>query len=660
MTKKIKTVADNLKYLNLENYKAFINRQSIPIKNITLIFGHNSSGKSSIIESLTLLKENLRNFNITGFTSKGNYKLPTFKEIISNGDHMQSLKISTGCEFVRKTNVLLHGKNMPYYITEDNAKVERNFNWNKGKAVLSSIKLLPIDYRHNDYPVGDNRNIISIINLEKYNFKKHGRAFYNYNLFDSGLSIYNKENTYFGTYSKSFNINHQYFDKLRDLFYDERFKKFFIFSIINALYPMRRFPSFRGGLGIGSLRSNKDLAKLEKLKIDEAVKMYLFYIEKFNIKKEDIPLKQNSLLSEKEIDFSLLHTLENYLEVDRSINRRRIQLPSLNFFETDKNKLRDVLDRFAKGEKIKTIVDELIKDYFDTTKFIYINNYKSDTYRNNILGEIIQFRNSLSFKRFLSSNPNSNDLLTKILNIKLPSQTVSRMAENEKNYLDSLIPLSVDRPEFTSVYEYQGTQAENVGYSGEYLFDIMYVQDKETIKGINYWLKQIGLNFEIKIKKFKESNIFQIKIIDKSKTYEINNKKIKIDLSINLKEAGTGVQSILPIILNSIISQNKILAIQEPERSLHPKSQINLASLFLSMAKQNGNSFIIETHSEYIVYKFMNLVREKKISIEDLSFNYVVKGKNGSEIKHLRMDEDGSFIDEWPQGFFTERFSVFK
>ena len=127
-----------------------------------------------------------------------------------------------------------------------------------------------------------------------------------------------------------------------------------------------------------------------------------------------------------------------------------------------------------------------------------------------------------------------------------------------------------------------------------------------------------------------------------------------------VKDAGTGVQSVLPIILNSILSKNSVLTIQEPERSMHPKFQIKLADMFVEMSKSLNNSFVIETHSEYIVYRFMKLVRDNKISHESLSFNYVVKTPTGSEIKHLRMDENGNFIDEWPQGFFTERFEVFK
>lgn len=42
--------------IKLENFKAFGKLQDIPIKPLTLIYGPNSSGKSSIIQSLQLLK----------------------------------------------------------------------------------------------------------------------------------------------------------------------------------------------------------------------------------------------------------------------------------------------------------------------------------------------------------------------------------------------------------------------------------------------------------------------------------------------------------------------------------------------------------------------------------------------------------------------------
>jgi AAA15 family ATPase/GTPase len=43
-----------IRKLSLTNFKPFGNRQDIPVAPLTLIFGVNSSGKSSIIQSLLL------------------------------------------------------------------------------------------------------------------------------------------------------------------------------------------------------------------------------------------------------------------------------------------------------------------------------------------------------------------------------------------------------------------------------------------------------------------------------------------------------------------------------------------------------------------------------------------------------------------------------
>lgn len=45
--------------LSIGNFKVFGPEQRIPMKPITLVFGANSSGKSSILQSLLLLKQTL-------------------------------------------------------------------------------------------------------------------------------------------------------------------------------------------------------------------------------------------------------------------------------------------------------------------------------------------------------------------------------------------------------------------------------------------------------------------------------------------------------------------------------------------------------------------------------------------------------------------------
>jgi len=45
--------------IGIENFKAFGKMQRIPLKPITLIYGPNSSGKSSLLQSLLLFKQTL-------------------------------------------------------------------------------------------------------------------------------------------------------------------------------------------------------------------------------------------------------------------------------------------------------------------------------------------------------------------------------------------------------------------------------------------------------------------------------------------------------------------------------------------------------------------------------------------------------------------------
>jgi hypothetical protein len=51
-------------------------------------------------------------------------------------------------------------------------------------------------------------------------------------------------------------------------------------------------------------------------------------------------------------------------------------------------------------------------------------------------------------------------------------------------------------------------------------------------------------------------------------------------------------------------------------------------------------------------------MREGKLPPLDVSILYVdPRGDQGSVIEELRLDEDGEFIDDWPDGFFAESFN---
>ena len=73
----------------IHNFKAFANQEKIPIRPITLIYGQNSSGKSSVLQSLLLLKQTLQEATDpqTLLLAKGNFvDLGNYSQYINNHD----------------------------------------------------------------------------------------------------------------------------------------------------------------------------------------------------------------------------------------------------------------------------------------------------------------------------------------------------------------------------------------------------------------------------------------------------------------------------------------------------------------------------------------------------------------------------------------------
>ena len=83
--------------LELENFKAFGKRARIPFAPITLIFGKNSAGKSSVLQSLNLLKQTLESRETKALllprAENGIVDLGSFQEIIFDHDLGRTLSI---------------------------------------------------------------------------------------------------------------------------------------------------------------------------------------------------------------------------------------------------------------------------------------------------------------------------------------------------------------------------------------------------------------------------------------------------------------------------------------------------------------------------------------------------------------------------------------
>jgi predicted ATPase len=204
-------------------------------------------------------------------------------------------------------------------------------------------------------------------------------------------------------------------------------------------------------------------------------------------------------------------------------------------------------------------------------------------------------------------------------------------------------------------YSEIGSTASLVGYSAEKLPNVL-IHTKNIKTEINRWLKKLEVPYNIDIKNLGVSNdLVQISFVDKRK--KSLSKKAK---TYNMADVGFGVSQLVPIIVQCIQGNNNILTIMEPEAHLQPGLQANLGELFVNSFTENNNQLIIETHSEHIILRIQKLVRNGKISNEDVSINYISSDDDGySHIHNLRMDKRAKMVDYWPGGFFTERLKEF-
>jgi predicted ATPase len=126
--------------------------------------------------------------------------------------------------------------------------------------------------------------------------------------------------------------------------------------------------------------------------------------------------------------------------------------------------------------------------------------------------------------------------------------------------------------------------------------------------------------------------------------------RIKVDEKA-LAMIGTGISQVLPVLVLCLLSKpGDLILLEEPELHLNPGIQQKLMEFLLEMSKRD-RSFIIETHSEYMVTRLRLIAVEKPESTKNYKIFFTEIGEVGTEYKEISMDKNG-FISAWPKNFF--------
>jgi len=523
--------------LTLENFKAFGARARIPFAPITLIFGENSAGKSTILQALNLLKQTLESQESEALLlprdEKGIVDLGSFQEMIFDHDLKRTLSIRVETMVDRR---------YPFRPSFSGKKIAIEFSF-KRPSLEAEVLLDQIGI----YDGKSSKCIAKFQPLDPTEI------------------------------SNEFRMRSRFFRDSRDL-------------------------------------SVPKLTAMKCVWLTEETGHWKPEFERCVRDKEKILNQLKDRLND------LKHSNEEFRENNNRLGERINSLKDdIKFFSSDFDLKTYISKRH--GEEMKTVLG---MQGFLPVETMYSARNRWITDSRPLLRE--QYGNTLFDAAQLAI-------------------VAGRALERT---LEALFPMSPFRRPPERWYIFTGTNPQDVGYRGDLLPDVLF-RRPELVKDTNEWLKRLDIDYELEVKPVgtDSGDLFEVRLIDTCR---------KGRVSVALPDVGFGISQLLPFIVQSSVSEEKIISIEQPEVHVHPRLQADLGELLAAAIKKpRHNQFIVETHSEHLILRMQRLVRKNQIKPEDVSVIYVSRGPEGATAERLRLDEEGYFIDDWPGGFFSER-----
>jgi predicted ATPase len=125
----------------------------------------------------------------------------------------------------------------------------------------------------------------------------------------------------------------------------------------------------------------------------------------------------------------------------------------------------------------------------------------------------------------------------------------------------------------------------------------------------------------------------------------------------SVADTGYGYMKVLMLLLNIVNAENNSsIVIEEPEANLHPDFQSRLSDIFIDAHKSFGHNFVIETHSEYLIRKLQYLSATGSFNNDDIVVYYLnhPKSKHRKQVNTVKIRLDGRLEGDFGHGFFDE------
>ena len=310
-------------------------------------------------------------------------------------------------------------------------------------------------------------------------------------------------------------------------------------------------------------------------------------------------------------------------------------------------------------------VDSTIEEYHSEPKFsvgktknrFTLNMIVQTSYKNNFtLGEIMRhnFREVLEYLSE-SDEHEFNTYLKKIFAISGVSTQFACQNDSHYSAVESLFP-PFHNFEFTSIapvrakpertYNPEREDEDPEGYEVATLLVNQFRLNTKQWEKVKARLEQFGRSSGL----FEEINIRPLGDLDND-PFQIM-VTIRKGTKVNYRDAGYGVSQLLPILVRIFNSgdRNLTLLMQQPESHLHPRVQAEFASLLIALSKELPHTYIVETHSQFIVDRLQVEILNGGIDPKDVSLIFIRKKGDKVKTHNVSFDRQSNFIGA-PVGF---------
>tara|TARA_Y100001970_G_scaffold293725_1_gene442652 strand:+ start:2566 stop:4470 length:1905 start_codon:yes stop_codon:yes gene_type:complete len=210
------------------------------------------------------------------------------------------------------------------------------------------------------------------------------------------------------------------------------------------------------------------------------------------------------------------------------------------------------------------------------------------------------------------------------------------------------------------------------------------VDKANDIDRINAWMEKLGLGYSIKARsvykideesplvygrdedgnEFEDYSDLRTAFRKMSTTSEAVLIEHKNRIEVKPNDVGSGITQVFPLIVASVHDEHSVLAIEQPELHVHPRIQQRMADMLVSKYS-DSTIYLIETHSEHLLLRILRRINETfeeeqeseemEIQVQDVSLVYVEPGVDGVKMRSILIDQTSGDLVDYPEGFFDER-----